>query len=257
MSSVKRERDGKVGILTLNDPASLNAMTPELLGDLARAVGEMSIDPGIRALVLTGEGRGFCSGQNLKAFNSLGDNIYTGVMTHYWPAMQALRECRMPVVVAVNGVAAGGGFSLAMSGDMILAARSASFIQVFSRIGLVPDLGSTWLLPRLVGRQRALELMLLNEPLSAERAREWGLVRDVVDDAKLLDEAKALAGRLADGPTRALVATRQLLEASEHASYAEQFRREIELQQVIRESADAKEGRQAFVEKRKAQFTGR
>ncbi|MCC8953844.1 enoyl-CoA hydratase/isomerase family protein [Bradyrhizobium sp. Pear77] len=257
MSSVKRERDGKVGILTLNDPASLNAMTPELLGDLARAIGEMGVAPGIRALILTGEGRGFCSGQNLKAFNSLGDNIYTGVMKHYWPAMQALRECRMPVVVAVNGVAAGGGFSLAMSGDIILAARSASFIQVFSRIGLVPDLGSTWLLPRLIGRQRALELMLLNEPLSAERAKEWGLVRDVVDDARLLDEAKALAGRLADGPTRALVATRQLLEESEHASYADQFRREIELQMVIRESADAKEGRQAFVEKRKAQFTGR
>ncbi|MGF6307117.1 2-(1,2-epoxy-1,2-dihydrophenyl)acetyl-CoA isomerase [Bradyrhizobium sp. i1.8.4] len=257
MTAVKRERDGKVGILTLNDPASLNAMTPELLGDLARAVGEMSLDPGIRALVLTGEGRGFCSGQNLKAFQSLGDNIYTGVMRHYWPAMQALRECRMPVVVAVNGVAAGGGFSLAMSGDIILAARSASFIQVFSRIGLVPDLGSTWLLPRLVGRQRALDLMLLNEPLPAERAKEWGLVRDVVDDAKLLDEAKALAGRLADGPTRALVATRQLLEESEHASYADQFRREIELQQVIRESADAQEGRKAFVEKRKAQFTGR
>ncbi|MCA6100379.1 MULTISPECIES: enoyl-CoA hydratase-related protein [Bradyrhizobium] len=257
MTGVKRERDGKVGILTLNDPASLNAMTPELLGDLARAVGEMSLDPDIRALVLTGEGRGFCSGQNLKAFQSLGDNIYTGVMRHYWPAMQALRECRMPVVVAVNGVAAGGGFSLAMSGDIILAARSASFIQVFSRIGLVPDLGSTWLLPRLIGRQRALDLMLLNEPLPAERAKEWGLVRDVVDDAKLLDEAKALAGRLADGPTRALVATRQLLEESEHASYADQFRREIELQQVIRESADAKEGRQAFVEKRKAQFTGR
>ncbi|GCC48983.1 hypothetical protein chiPu_0033054, partial [Chiloscyllium punctatum] len=165
--------------------------------------------------------------------------------------MQALRECQMPVVVAVNGVAAGGGFSLAMSGDIILAARSASFIQVFSRIGLVPDLGSTWLLPRLIGRQRALDLMLLNEPLSAERAKEWGLVREVVDDAKLLDEAKVLAGRLADGPTRALVATRQLLEESEHASYAEQFRREIELQSIIRESADAQEGRKAFVEKRK------
>lgn len=257
MSSVKRERDGKVGILTLNDPASLNAMTPELLGDLARAIGEMGVERGIRALILTGEGRGFCSGQNLKAFNSLGDNIYTGVMKHYWPAMQALRECQMPVVVAVNGVAAGGGFSLAMSGDIILAARSASFIQVFSRIGLVPDLGSTWLLPRLIGRQRALDLMLLNEPLSAERAKEWGLVREVVDDAKLLDEAKVLAGRLADGPTRALVATRQLLEESEHASYAEQFRREIELQSIILESADAQEGRKAFVEKRKAQFTGR
>ncbi|WP_407150953.1 enoyl-CoA hydratase-related protein [Bradyrhizobium sp. ORS 86] len=257
MTAVKRERDGSIGILTLNDPASLNAMTPVLLGDLATAIGEMTSDAELRALVLTGEGRGFCSGQNLKAFQSLGDNIYVGVMRHYWPALQALRECRVPVVVAVNGVAAGGGFSLAMSGDMILAGRSASFIQVFSRIGLVPDLGSTWLLPRLIGRQRALDLMLLNEPLSAERAKEWGLVREVVDDARLLDEAKVLARRLADGPTRALVATRQLLEASEHASYADQFRRELEVQMVIRESADAQEGRKAFVEKRKAQFTGR
>lgn len=256
MAAVKRERDGKVAILTLNDPASLNAMTPELLGDLATAIGEMTGDPAVRALVLTGEGRGFCAGQNLKAVNSLGDNLYAGVMAHYWPAMRALRECRVPVVVAVNGVAAGGGFSLAMSGDIILAARSASFIQVFSRIALVPDLGSTWLLPRLVGRQRALDLMLLNEPLSAERAEEWGLVREVVDDAKLLDEAKALAHRLADGPTRALVATRQLLEESEHASYEGQFRRELEVQSVIRTGPDALEGRKAFVEKRKAQFTG-
>ncbi|MBR0799433.1 enoyl-CoA hydratase/isomerase family protein [Bradyrhizobium jicamae] len=257
MTAVKRERDGAVGILTLNDPASLNAMTPELLGDLATAICEITGDGGTRALILTGEGRGFCSGQNLKAFQSLGNDIVTGVMTHYWPAMQALRQCRVPVVVAVNGVAAGGGFSLAMSGDIIVAARSASFIQVFSRIGLVPDLGSTWLLPRLIGRQRALELMLTNEPLSAERAKEWGLVREVVDDAGLLDEAKALARRLADGPTRALVATRALLEESEDASYAAQFRREIEVQSEIRQSADALEGRKAFVEKRKAQFTGR
>lgn len=257
MAGVKQARDGAVGVLTLDEPASLNAMTPDLLGSLAGAIGEMTDDAGVRALVLTGEGRGFCSGQNLKASEALGSDIVAGVMRFYWPAFRALRECRVPIVVAVNGVAAGGGFSLAMAGDIIVAARSASFIQVFSRIGLVPDLGSTWLLPRLVGRQRALDLMLLNEPLPAERAKEWGLVREVVDDAKLLDEAKALAGRLADGPTRALVATRQLLEESEHASYADQFRREIELQQVIRESADAKEGRQAFVEKRKAQFTGR
>jgi 2-(1,2-epoxy-1,2-dihydrophenyl)acetyl-CoA isomerase len=178
-------------------------------------------------------------------------------MRFYWPAFRALRECRVPVVVAVNGVAAGGGFSLAMAGDIIVAARSASFIQVFSRIALVPDLGSTWLLPRLIGRQRALELMLLNEPLTAERAQEIGLVRQVVDDAKLMEEALTLARRLAEGPTRALVATRALVEESEHASYEAQFRREIELQATIRKSADAVEGRQAFVEKRKAKFTGR
>jgi 2-(1,2-epoxy-1,2-dihydrophenyl)acetyl-CoA isomerase len=257
MTSVKQTRDRAVGLLTLNDPASLNAMTPELLGGLATAIGEMTGDPALRALVLTGEGRGFCSGQNLKASESLGNDIVGGVMRHYWPAFRALRECRVPVIVAVNGVAAGGGFSLAMAGDIIVAARSAKFIQVFSRIGLVPDLGSTWLLPRLLGRQRALELMLLNEPLSAERALEWGLVRQVVDDDRLLDEAMKLAHRLAEGPTRALVATRQLLEESEHASYSAQFRREIEIQADIRRSDDALEGRNAFMEKRPARFGGR
>ena len=257
MAGVLRERDGSVGILTLDEPANLNAMTPELLGDLALAIGELSVDAELRALVLTGAGRGFCSGQNLKAFNSLGDDIAAGVMKLYWPAFNALRTCRVPVVVAVNGVAAGGGFSLAMAGDIIVAAKSASFIQVFSRIGLVPDLGSTWLLPRLIGRQRALELMLLNEPLSAPQAKEWGLVREVFADAELRAGALALAHKLAAGPTRALVATRALVEASEYASYAEQFRREIETQAEIRQSADALEGRAAFVEKRPVRFTGR
>jgi 2-(1,2-epoxy-1,2-dihydrophenyl)acetyl-CoA isomerase len=256
MAGVKQARNGAVGILTLDEPASLNAMTPDLLGALAKAIKEMTADGAIRALVLTGEGRGFCSGQNLKASEALGEDIAAGVMRFYWPAFKALRECRVPVVVAVNGVAAGGGFSLAMAGDIIVAARSASFIQVFSRIGLVPDLGSTWLLPRLIGRQRALELMLLNEPLSAEAAHQLGLVRQVVDDARLMEEAVTLAQRLAEGPTRALVATRALIEESEHASYEAQFRREIELQADIRKSADALEGRNAFVEKRKARFTG-
>ena len=256
MANVKRERNGAVGILTLDEAASLNAMTPALLGDLAAAIGEMGSDQGVRALVLTGAGRGFCSGQNLKAFQSLGDDLVAGIMRLYWPAFKALRECRVPVVVAVNGVAAGGGFSLAMSGDMIVAARSASFIQVFSRIGLVPDLGSTWLLPRLIGRQRALELMLLNPPLSADKAAEWGIVREVFDDAQLMEGALALAQKLAAGPTRALVATRQLLEESEHADYATQFKRELELQSVMNATHDAIEGRTAFVEKRPAQFTG-
>ncbi len=256
MANVKRERNGAVGILTLDEAASLNAMTPALLGDLALAIGEMGSDASVRALVLTGAGRGFCSGQNLKAFQSLGDDLVAGIMRLYWPAFKALRECRVPVVVAVNGVAAGGGFSLAMSGDMIVAARSASFIQVFSRIGLVPDLGSTWLLPRLIGRQRALELMLLNQPLSADKAAQWGIVREVFDDAHLMEGALALAQKLAAGPTRALVATRQLLEESEHADYATQFKRELKLQSVMNGTHDAIEGRTAFVEKRPAQFTG-
>ena len=257
MAGATRSKNGAVGIITLNEPESLNAMTPDLLGALAEAIGEMTADPAVRALVLTGAGRGFCSGQNLKASESLGEDIVAGVMKFYWPTFKALRECSVPIVVAVNGVAAGGGFSLAMAGDMVMAARSATFIQVFSRIGLVPDLGSTWLLPRLVGRQRALELMLFNEPLSAERAKEWGLVRKVVDDADLMAEAIQLAQRLAQGPTQALVATRRLLDESERATYADQFRREIEVQSAIRKNADALEGRAAFIEKRKAKFSGR
>ena len=257
MAGVKREREGAVGILILDEPESLNAMTPDLLGDLAVAVGEMTADTGVRALVVTGAGRGFCSGQNLKASRSLGEDIVAGVMTHYWPAFNALRTCSVPVVMAVNGVAAGGGCSLAMSGDLIVAAKSASFIQVFSRIGLVPDLGSTWLLPRLIGRQRALEMMLFNQALAADKAKEWGLVHEVFEDGELRAGALALAAKLATGPTRALVATRQLLEASEHANYADQFRREIEVQSKIRVGADALEGRAAFVEKRPARFTGR
>nr|WP_249141759.1 enoyl-CoA hydratase-related protein [Bradyrhizobium diazoefficiens] len=256
MAGVKQARDGAVGILTLDEPATLNAMTPDLLGALAAAIAGMTADEDIRALILTGAGRGFCSGQNLKASEALGEDIAAGVMRYYWPAFKALRECRVPVVVAVNGVAAGGGFSLAMAGDMIVAAKSASFIQVFSRIALVPDLGSTWLLPRLVGRQRALELMLLNEPLTAERAQRIGLVRQVVDDAKLMEEAVMLARRLAEGPTRALVATRALVEESEHATYEAQFRREIELQAVVRKGLDAIEGRNAFVEKRQGEVHG-
>ncbi len=257
MPGVKRERHDTVAVLTLDEPATLNAMTPDLLGDLAAAIGEMTGDPKVRALVLTGGGRGFCSGQNLKAAQILGDDIAAGVMRYYWPAFKALRECRVPIVVAVNGVAAGGGFSLAMAGDMVVAARSASFIQVFSRIALVPDLGSTWLLPRLVGRQRALELMLTNEPLSAELAKEWGLVRDVFDDGAFLDGALALARKLAGGPTRALVATRWLLEESEHATYADQFRREIETQARNRGPALTPwRGVMLFLKSVAARFTG-
>jgi 2-(1,2-epoxy-1,2-dihydrophenyl)acetyl-CoA isomerase len=257
MAGVKRERREAVALLTLDQPETLNAMTPDLLEDLTDSIREMAGDLQVRALVLTGAGRGFCSGQNLKEFRAISYDMVASVMRHYWPALQAMRECRVPVVVAVNGVAAGGGFSLAMAGDMIVAARSASFIQVFSRIGLVPDLGSSWLLPRLVGRQRALDLMFLNEPLSAEKARDWGLVREVFDDATMLEGAMKLASRLAEGPTRALVATRQLLEESEHSSFAAHFRREIEVQANIREGEDALEGRKAFAEKRAPRFAGR
>jgi 2-(1,2-epoxy-1,2-dihydrophenyl)acetyl-CoA isomerase len=256
MPGVKHDRDGSVSILTLDEAQTLNALTPELLGDLAAAIETHTADGSVRALVLTGAGRGFCSGQNLKTARVASDALLEWVMKAYWPAFRALRECRVPVVVAVNGVAAGGGCSLAMAGDLIVAARSARFVQVFSRIGLVPDLGSTWLLPRLVGRQRALEMMLFNEPLGAEQAMQWGMVHEVVEDEALLDGALRVARRLADGPTRALVETRRLLDGAERATFVEQFAAEIEAQAVMRDTADAVEGRRAFAERRPARFTG-
>jgi 2-(1,2-epoxy-1,2-dihydrophenyl)acetyl-CoA isomerase len=256
MAGVTTEQQGPVRVLTLDDPATLNAMTPQLLRALASAIAAATADAGVRCLLLTGAGRGFCSGQNLKGGDLFPEGVLEGVMKHYWPAFRAIRECAVPVVVAVNGVAAGGGCSLALAGDVIVAARSARFIQVFSRIALVPDLGSTWLLPRLVGRQRALEMMMLNEPLSAERAREWGIVREVFDDDALREGALTLAQRLAEGPTRALVATRRLVDEGEHATYEAQFRRELEVQAHVRRGADALEGRAAFAERRPPRFTG-
>jgi len=257
MALVQQAREGAVGLVTLDDPATLNAMTPSLMDELAAAITSLAGDQAVRALVLTGAGRGFCSGQNLKAQEELGPDVVAGVMGRYFPVFQALRDCRVPVVAAVNGVAAGGGFSLALACDAILAAQSASFIQVFSRIGLVPDLGSTWTLPRLVGRQRALQLMLSNQPLSAAMAKEWGIALDFVPDDKLMPEAMALARRLAEGPTQTLAATRRLVDRGLDTSFEQQFRAELEIQQQMFQTADAREGIAAFIERRKARFTGR
>lgn len=257
MSLVTESVEGAVGIVTLNDPATLNAMTPALMGALSAAIERTAAREDVRALVLTGAGRGFCSGQNLKARDALTGDLVESVMHHYFPVFRALRECAVPVVTAVNGVAAGGGFSLAIASDFVLAAQSASFIQVFSRIALIPDLGSTWLLPRMIGRMRALQLMMTNAPLSAAQAKEWGLVLDVVPDDRLMTEAKGLAARLAEGPTATLVATRRAVDQGFDSDFASQFRRELEIQREVRSSHDAVEGVAAFVEKRKARFLGR
>ncbi len=257
MSLVLERSEGAVGIVTLNDPGSLNAMTPALMGALSASIERMAAREEVRALVLTGAGRGFCSGQNLKARDALTGDLVESVMRHYFPVFKALRECAVPVVTAVNGVAAGGGFSLAIASDFVLAAQSASFIQVFSRIALIPDLGSTWLLPRMVGRMRALQLMMTNAPLPAVEAKEWGLVLDVVADDKLMEAAIALAAKLAEGPTATLVATRRAVDQGFDSDFAAQFRRELEIQRDVRSSHDAIEGVAAFVEKRKARFLGR
>lgn len=250
------EVDDRVATLTLNRPRTLNALTFGMMDEVQAALDEVKSDRRIRALILTGAGRGFCSGQDLRDRLPPGGDLVREIMTHYYGVFDGIRRCRVPVITAINGTAAGGGCSLALAGDIAIAGRSAKFIQVFSRIGLIPDLGSTFLLPRLIGRARALRMMLTNDPLPAAQALEWGLITECIDDADLLPAARALAGRFAGGPTGALAATRAMVDEGERNDFETQFRRELEVQSVMRESADSKEGVAAFVEKRAAVFRG-
>ncbi|MDE1174375.1 MAG: enoyl-CoA hydratase/isomerase [Parvibaculaceae bacterium] len=255
------ELEGPVAILTLNHPEVMNAVSPEMIGGLGKAMDAVE-DPanGVRALLITGEGRGFCTGANLQG---RGDNnggrtdAGSALETHYHPFLRRLRNLPLPVVTAVNGPAAGVGMSFAMMGDLVLCARSAYFLQAFRRIGLVPDGGSTWLLPRLVGKARAMELSLLGEKLPAETALAWGLVNRVYDDADLIPEAKKLALDLANGPTVSLAGIRRLYWESTDNTYEEQLNLERQLQRTAGNSADFKEGVKAFLEKRPAKFQGK
>ena len=251
------EREGAVAILTLNRPETLNALTHALMADLLSAIRRAAGDPDVRALVLTGAGRGFCSGQDLRDRLPDGAKLEEALMQAYYPPMAALRSCPVPVVVAVNGVAAGAGFSLAMAGDFLIASSQARFIQAFRRIGLVPDLGSTYLLPRAVGRARALHLMMTGEALSGPQACDWGLALECVAPDALRQRALELAQQLADGPTAALIATRELVDAAQGRDFPTQFREELVVQSQMRTSADAVEGVRAFLEKRPAVFCNR
>jgi 2-(1,2-epoxy-1,2-dihydrophenyl)acetyl-CoA isomerase len=214
-------------------------------------------DNEFRAIVLTGEGRGFCSGANLAEAQS-GEPRDAGkhLEQYYHPLLRRLRDLELPILTAVNGVAAGIGMSLALMGDIILAARTAYFLQAFARIGLVPDGGSTWVLPRLVGLARARELSLLAERLPAETALDWGLINRVCQDEALLDEALALAGRLAEGPTISLAATRSLFWSSPQNTYEDQLDTERRHQRRAGSTRDFVEGVSAFLQKRPPRFTG-
>lgn len=261
---VKVEKHGHVGVLTLNHPEVLNAVSPEMLKGLLGAMAYIEKpSTGFRALVLTGEGRGFCAGANLTGgagSNDFGANerdAGAALETVYHPFLRRLRNLKMPFVTAVNGAAAGVGMSFAMMGDMILASKSAFFLQAFRRIGLVPDGGSTWLLPRLVGLARAKELSLLGDKLSAERALEWGLINRVYDDAELLPQALKLADELANGPTVALGLIRNLYWQSPQNTYEQQLDAERNAQKEAGRAEDFAEGVAAFLQKRKAEFQGR
>jgi 2-(1,2-epoxy-1,2-dihydrophenyl)acetyl-CoA isomerase len=246
--------------LTLNRPDKLNAFNEEMHLALREGFTRAHSDAAVRAVLLTGAGRGFCAGQDLgdrdpKAAERP-DLGYT-IETFYNPLVRQIRSLAKPVVCAVNGVAAGAGANIALACDIVLAARSARFIQAFSKIGLVPDSGGTWSLPHLLGEARAKALTLTGEPLSAETAAEWGLIWRCIDDEALLTEAEALAARLAAGPTRALGLTKQAIQAAATNTLDAQLDLERDSQRELGRGSDYAEGVASFLEKRKPNFTGR
>lgn len=248
-----------VATLTLNRPDRLNSFTVKMHGEVAEALDRTEKD-GARALLLTGAGRGFCAGQDLSdravAPGDSAVDLGDSVERFYNPLIRRLNTIAMPVICAVNGVAAGAGANIALACDIVLAAKSAKFIQSFAAIGLIPDSGGTWVLPRLIGQARALGLAITGEPLSAERAEDWGLIWKCIDDEALAGEARALAVRLAAGPTQGLAATRTAIRGAWANTLDEELDNERDLMRRLGFSADYKEGVAAFMEKRKPKFTG-
>ncbi|MFE9624547.1 enoyl-CoA hydratase/isomerase family protein [Streptomyces sp. NPDC006527] len=253
--------DKHVSTLTLNRPEALNAITPDQRERLIRHLAEASADPEVRAVVLTGTGRGFCAGADLRGGPPAGERLPGDVARTLRLGAQrliaAVLDCEKPVVAAVNGTAAGLGVHLALACDLVLAAESARFVEVFVRRGLVPDGGGAYLLPRLIGPRRAKELMFFGDALTAADAERLGLVNRVVPDGELDRTARAWAARLAAGPTRALALTKQLVNASLDSDRATAFAAEAAAQEINMSTADAREGVASFVERREARFEGR
>jgi 2-(1,2-epoxy-1,2-dihydrophenyl)acetyl-CoA isomerase len=252
------ERHGDVLAITLDRAERLNAAPPAMFEEIAAALADLG---GTRAVLFTGAGRAFCSGADVRG-EALGSEN-PGEMTHaaltgsYNPALLAIAELGVPVVSAVRGAAAGIGCSLALAADFCVASDTAYFLQAFVNIGLVPDGGASWMLPRLIGRARASEMMMLGERVPAAKAHDWGMVHRVVTDDQLDAEAFALAERLAGGPTLAYAATRRQLRAGYESDYAAAMALEADNQRAMRGTADAAEGGRAFLEKRTPVFEGR
>ncbi len=254
------EADGALAVITLDRPDKLNSFNEVMHEELARALERVEKGD-FRCLLLTGRGRGFCAGQDLSdRLVQPGDapvDLGHSLETWYNPLVRRLRALPMPVVCAVNGVAAGAGANIALACDIVLAARSAKFIEPFARLGLVPDSGGTWILPRLVGHARASGMALLGEPVDAETAERWGLIWKVVDDDALMDAARTLAARLATQPTAGLARTKRALLAAATNDLDAQLDLERDLQRESGFSEDYREGVAAFFEKRPPVFKGR
>ena len=262
-SKIKTSVESGIGVITLADPGTLNAAGLDLMDELRQAFDGMKADASVRCVVLTGEGRGFCSGANLSGRGPAaetpdpeGPDAGASLEAVYNPFVTSLRDFPVPIVTAVNGVAAGVGCSLALMGDIIVAAESAYFLQAFRRIGLVPDGGSTYLLPRLIGKARAMEMALLGDKVPARTALEWGLVNRCVADDQLMPTAMELAKALATGP-KALGAIRKLVWESLDEEWAAQLHAERVAQKSAGRTEDSREGVLAFLQKRPAEFKGR
>jgi 2-(1,2-epoxy-1,2-dihydrophenyl)acetyl-CoA isomerase len=253
------EVSDQIATITLNRPERMNAcgltMADEINDALAAGLGDA------RCLIITGAGRGFCSGADLSARGSGkitgSEASYIALTRHYNPLLMNLARLNMPVITAINGAAAGVGCSIGLAGDFVIAGKSGYFLQAFVNIGLVPDGGASWMLPRMVGKARATEMMMLGEKISGEKAADWGLIYKCVADEALLAEARALALRLANGPTVAYAVMRKNILTALENSFAEQLLAEAEGQRIAGGSADAMEGGMAFMEKRKPAFKGK
>jgi 2-(1,2-epoxy-1,2-dihydrophenyl)acetyl-CoA isomerase len=262
---VRVSHAGSVRTLALNRPQALNSFTAAMHGELRSALDAAAVDGEVRCVVVTGTGRGFCAGQDLadpavapnRDQGGAAVDVGSAIERFYKPLALRIRSMPVPVVAAVNGVAAGAGANFALLCDIVVAARSASFIQAFSKIGLIPDCGGTWLLPRLVGRANAVALAMLADKLGAEDAVRLGLIWKCVDDASFASEVETLAARLAALPTRALVATRQALDASQQLDLAAALSLEADVQRTLGAAPDFAEGVAAFMAKRAPVFGDR
>jgi 2-(1,2-epoxy-1,2-dihydrophenyl)acetyl-CoA isomerase len=260
-SAIQFAKTGAVARITLNRPDKLNCFTQRMIEEIRHALDLVAAPgSGVRCLVITGAGRGFCSGQDLVEAmthtNGQLPDLGEVVEKSYTPMIRAMRELEMPVLGVVNGIAAGAGAGFALACDIVLAARSASFLLPFARIGLAADGGATWTLPRLVGHARALAMTMLGEPVTADQAETWGMIWKAVDDAELQQVAEKIAVLLANQPTRALALSKKLLQASTANSLDAQLEMEGKLQTLAGRTDDFREGVMAFIEKRPARFVG-